>query len=116
MPAWPPMWGRARPRPGETQYIPDFHDIHVTNLTVTRSPVAGRILGLPEQLANAITFSNVSFQSTRGFLVQDGKDIVFENAKVDVRVGEALVLDNGAVRWNGTVRSGTSGGPAEPFY
>ncbi|MGA2270178.1 MAG: glycosyl hydrolase family 28 protein [Bryobacteraceae bacterium] len=108
--------GPRQAAPGETQYIPNFHDIHITNLTVTRSPVAGRILGLPEQLANAITFTNVSFQSTRGFLVQDGKDIVFEKAKFDVAMGEALVLDNGSVRWNGTQKSGTSGGPPDPFY
>jgi len=33
----------------------NFHDIHVTNLAVTRSPMAGRILGLPEQVANNAT-------------------------------------------------------------
>ena len=48
---------------GQTQAIPNFHDIHITNLTVTRSPLAGRILGLPEQLANNITFTNVKIQA-----------------------------------------------------
>jgi polygalacturonase len=101
---------------GQTQNIPNFHDIHVTNLTVTHSPMAGRILGLPEQPANAITFINVKIQSTRGFLVQDAKDIVFENAQIDVAAGEPLVLDNASVKWNGKVKSGASGGPAELFY
>lgn len=101
---------------GQTQNIPNFHDIHVTNLTVTRSPLAGRILGLPEQMANAITFTNVKIQSMRGFLVQDGKDIVFENAQIEVALGEPLVLDNGSVKWDGKLKSGTSGGPADVFY
>jgi len=65
--------GPRKAEAGQTENIPNFHDIHVTNLTVTGSPVAGRILGLPEQMANAIVFTNVKFQSTRGFLVQDGK-------------------------------------------
>jgi hypothetical protein len=83
---------------------------------VTASPVAGRILGLPELLANKITFTNVNFQTARGFLVQDAKDVVFLNARIDCAVGAALVLDNGSVTINGAPRSGTSGGPADVFY
>jgi polygalacturonase len=101
---------------GQTQNIPNFHDIHVTNLTVTRSPLAGRIIGLPEQPAADITFTNCKFQSTRGFLVQDAKNVVLDNVTITNTIGEALVLDNGSVQWNGTVKSGTSGGPADKFY
>ncbi|HEY2882953.1 MAG TPA: glycosyl hydrolase family 28 protein, partial [Pirellulales bacterium] len=42
--------GPRKAEPGQTQLIPNFHDIHITNLTVTHSPLAGRILGLPEQM------------------------------------------------------------------
>jgi polygalacturonase len=108
--------GPRQAEAGQTQNIPNFHDIHVTNLTVTRSPLAGRILGLPEQLASDITFSNVKFQSTRGFLVQDATGVVFENAQIDAAVGEPLVLDNGSVKWNGKQKSGSSGGSPEVFY
>ena len=108
--------GPRQAEPGQTQNIPNFHDIHVTNLTVTRSPIAGRIIGLPEQMANAITFTNVKIQSTRGFLVQDAKDIVFEKAQIDVALGEPLVLDNASVKWNGKPKSGSSGGSPDPFY
>ena len=45
-------------------------------------------------MANAITFTNVKIQSTRGFLVQDGKDVVFENARIDVAIGDPLVMDH----------------------
>jgi polygalacturonase len=108
--------GPRQAEPGQTERIPNFHDIHVTNLTVIASPVAGRILGLPELPANNITFTNVTFQTARGFLVQDAKDVVFQNARIDAAVGAPLVLDNGSVKMNGALKSGTSGGPPDVFY
>ena len=108
--------GPRQAEPGQTQAIPNFHDIHVTNLTVTRSPLAGRILGLPEQMANAITFTNCKFQSVRGFLVQDGKNVVFNNVQIVTAVGDPLVMDNAQVAWNGTAKSGSSGGKPDVFY
>lgn len=101
---------------GQTQNIPDFHDIHVTNLSVTNSPLAGRILGLPEQMANNITFTNVRVQSVRGFLVQDGKDITFDNVQISTAIGDPLVLDNASVKWNGVQKSGSAGGKPDAFY
>jgi hypothetical protein len=101
---------------GLTQNIPNFHDIHITNLTVTRSPLAGRILGLPEQLANNITFTNVKIQADRGFLVQDAKDITFDHVQIETTVGDPLVTDNATVQWNGTEKAGNNGGSPTPFY
>lgn len=115
----PTEWGDVGPRlakPGETEAIPNFHDIHITNLTVTHSPVAGRILGLPEQMARAITFTHAKFDSVRGFLVQDAKDVMFDDVQISQQVGEALVLDNGSVTINGETKTGTSGGSPIPFY
>jgi polygalacturonase len=108
--------GPREAKPGQTENIPNFYDIHVTNLTVTRSPLAGRILGLPEQMAHNITFTNVKIQSVRGFLVQDGKDIVFDNVQIAPSVGDALVMDNASVKWNGVQKNGSSGGPPDKFY
>jgi polygalacturonase len=108
--------GPREAQPGQTTAIPNFHDIHVTNLTVTRSPLAGRILGIPEQMANAITFTNVKIQADRGFLVQDGKDITFENVQITPGVGDPIVLDNATVKWNGQTKTGPIGGSPVPFY
>jgi polygalacturonase len=108
--------GPRQATPEQTQAIPYFHDIHITNLTVTRSPLAGRILGLPEQMARDITFTNVKVQSTRGFLVQDGKDITFDNVRIDAALGDPLVLDNASVKWNGALKNGSSGGKPDVFY
>lgn len=101
---------------GQTQALPHFHDIHVTNLTVTRSPLAGRILGLPEQMASDITFTNVKIQSSRGFLVQDAKDVTFENVEIEAAVGDPVVLDHATIKVNGMVKTGSSGGSPVPFY
>jgi polygalacturonase len=108
--------GPRQAAPGQTQAIPNFYDIHIANLTVTRSPLAGRILGVPELMPNNITFTNVKIQSIRGFLVQDGKDITFDNVQIAVAVGDPLVLDNASVKWNGTQKTGSSGGPPDRFY
>ena len=108
--------GPRQAAPGQTQNIPSFYDIHVANLTITRSPLAGRILGVPELMPNNITFTNVKIQSTRGFLVQDGKDITFDKVQIAVAAGDPLVLDNASVKWNGTQKTGSSGGPPDPFY
>jgi polygalacturonase len=87
---------------GQTTAIPNFHDIHFSNISVTRSPMAGRILGLPEQMANNISLNNVRIQATRGFLVQDAKDITFEQVRIDSEVGEPLTTDNATVKWEQT--------------
>jgi polygalacturonase len=108
--------GPRQAEPSQTEHIPNFHDIHVTNLTVIASPVAGRILGLPELPANNITFTNVKFQTARGFLIQDAKDVIFQNVRIDAAVGAALVLDNGSLKFNGISKSGTSGGSPDVFY
>jgi polygalacturonase len=108
--------GPREAEPGQTRAIPNFHDIHISNLTVTRSPLAGRILGIPEQMPNHITFKNAKIQANRGFLVQDAKEITFENCEIDAANGPPLVLDNATVDWNGATKSGTEGGSASAFY
>ncbi len=42
--------------------------------------------------------TNAKFQSTRGFLVQDAKDLVFQNTQFEIAIGDPLVLDNGSVK------------------
>jgi polygalacturonase len=94
--------------------IPKFHDIHVTNLTVTRSPIAGRIVGIPESMPYDVTFTNVKFQAVRGFYVEDARDITFTNAQMDAAAGDPVVTRNASITWNGTPKNGA--GDPMPFY
>jgi polygalacturonase len=84
---------------GLTKNIPYFHDINFDNISVMSSPVAGRILGLPEQLARDISFTNVQIQTDRGFLLQDAKEILFRNVQLNVAVGDPIKTDNAKVDW-----------------
>ena len=108
--------GPREAKPGQTQNIPNFHDIHVTNLTVTRSPSAGRIVGIPEELPSAITFTNVRIQADRGFLVQDAKDITFTNVQISAANGPVLFAKNATVTLNGAVQADSTDGTADQSY
>jgi polygalacturonase len=84
---------------GQTRNIPFFHDIHFSNISVSRAPEAGRIIGLPEQPARDITFSNVRIDADRGFLIQDAKDVTFDHVELNIAVGKPFVTDNAAMKW-----------------
>ena len=58
----------------------------------------------------------MTIDSVRGFLVQDGTNVVFDHVQITPQIGEAIVLDHGSVTWNGEARSGTTGGSPIPFY
>jgi polygalacturonase len=89
--------GPRDPKGQPTEKIPNFHDIDITNLTVTRAPLAGRILGLPEQPAKNITFTNCHFQADKGFSVQDAEDVRFINTTFDIAIPPVLTKDNASV-------------------
>lgn len=101
---------------GQTERLPNFHDIHVDRLTVVKSPLAGRIIGIPEEMAHAITFTHVKIDSVRGFLLQDARGIAFEDAHIAPAIGDPLVLANATATYNGNEMSGDAGGPPTPFY
>jgi polygalacturonase len=100
--------------PRQATAIPKFHDIHITNLTVTRSPIAGRIIGIPDSVPYDVTFTNVKFQTVRGFYVEDARQTTFENAQIDAALGDPLVTQNASVVFNGSPKTGA--GDPMPFY
>jgi polygalacturonase len=100
--------------PRQATAIPKFHDIHVINLTVTRSPIAGRIVGIPESMPYDVTFTNVKFQTVRGFYVEDAKQITFDKAEIDVAIGDPVLTRNATVIFNGIPKTGS--GDSMPFY
>jgi polygalacturonase len=108
--------GTRQAAPGQTKLIPNFHDIHITSLVASHCSIAGRILGLPEQMPNDISFTDVKIQAIRGFLVQDATGITFDKVQIDAEVGDPLVIDNATVNWNGSIKTGSAGGSPIPFY
>ncbi len=113
----PPDVGPREADPEQTRDIPDFHDIRIEGLTVAGSPIAGRILGIPERMPRAITFTRVAIEANRGFLVQDAKEgIVFDQSEITVKSGEPLVTSDAIVTFNGVVRRTDSNERPESFY
>ncbi len=108
--------GPRDPAGQATNGLPNFYDIHVTNLTIRHSPIAGRFIGLPELMPHDITFTNVHVQSNRGFLVQDTNGVKFVDVHIDAAIGDPIVTDNATGELNGKPFSGTSGGSTMPWY
>ena len=42
--------------------------------------------------------------------------IVFDNVEIKTATGDPIVMDNATVKWNGTIKTGSSGGSPTPFY
>ncbi len=91
------LYSGARPVVPGARNIPELKNILIKNVTITRSPQMGRIIGLPEQLAKEVTLENVKVEADSGILVQDAKDIVFKNVQIDAAVGDPITLDNANV-------------------
>jgi hypothetical protein len=76
--------------------VPKLRNVLLTNITITRCPGVGRIIGLPEQPVTDFTLENATIQADQGILVQDA-DVVFKNVKFDIAVGQPITLDNAKV-------------------
>jgi polygalacturonase len=77
-----------------TASTPLLKDVLIHDVTATKINKAGRIIGLPEQLADGVTLTNVQIDSKTGFLIQDAKNIVFNNVKITPEQGEAITTEN----------------------
>ena len=77
-----------------TPTTPFLNDVQIHNVTATDIDRAGRIIGLPEQLARGITLTNVQITSNTGMNIQDAKDIVFNNVKITPSEGDPVTLKN----------------------
>jgi len=49
-------------------------------------------------MARDITFTNVSIQADRGFLLQEARDIIFKNVQLKIAVGDPIILDNAKIQ------------------
>jgi polygalacturonase len=84
---------------GHTENIPEVRDVQISDVAIFHSVHAGRILGLPEKPAQDIILTNVKIDADDGFLVQDAKNIQFNNVTLNIHTGPPLITDNAQVNW-----------------
>jgi len=83
-----PSTEMAEPLTGRT---PLNQDIVIRNVTATDCPNAGIIRGLPEAPVANLTFSNVNLSAKTGMRIYHARGIRFENSKITVAGGRALI-------------------------
>ncbi len=74
-----------------TATTPFLKNVQFHNITIRNGGNAGQILGLPEAPATDITLTNVDIEANTGFTVQDTKNCIFDNVKIKVKSGEAII-------------------------
>ena len=71
-----------------TERTPTFRNFHFSNITVVNTHRAASILGLPENPAEEIIFSDIDIvEADEGFIMRDAKDIGFHNVRVNCKKG-----------------------------
>jgi len=74
-----------------TDRTPFNQNITIRNLTVTDSPNAGTIRGLPEAPITGVTLSNVNISAKTGMKIYHAKDVRFTGSKITVESGKPLL-------------------------
>ena len=69
---------------------PIWRHIRITNLTSKNSPVAGRIIGLPEMPVDDVLFTRVHLESEKGMVIDHARHIRFVDSTIEVQHGEPI--------------------------
>jgi polygalacturonase len=77
-----------------TSSTPLLKDVMIHDVTATGINKAGRIIGLPEQLADGVTLTNVQISSNTGMDIEDAKNIVFNQVKIIPKEGDPITTKN----------------------
>ena len=63
----------------------------IRNVTITDSPNAGTIQGLPEAPISNLIFSNVNISAKTGMIIYHARGVQFINSKITVADGKSLI-------------------------
>ena len=74
-----------------TDRTPITKDITIRNVTITGSPNAGTIQGLPEAPISNLIFSNVNISAKTGMIIYHARGVQFINSKITVADGKSLI-------------------------
>jgi polygalacturonase len=76
---------------------PIWRNIRITNVTVTDSPEAGRIIGLPEMPVSDLVLANVRISSKKGLRVVHAKGVRLEGCDITASQDPALITHDAEV-------------------
>jgi polygalacturonase len=85
-----PKSAAADPAKPVDAMTPIWRNIRIRNLTATKSPYAGRIIGLAEMPISNLEFDNVNISAEKGMDVWNVKGLRFVNCKITVAKGNML--------------------------
>jgi polygalacturonase len=76
---------------------PIWRNIRISNVTVTDSPEAGRIIGLPEMPVTNLVLTNVRISAKKGLRIVHAKGVKFERCDVTASQGPALITSDAEI-------------------
>lgn len=76
---------------------PVWRNIRISDVTITGSPVAGRILGLPEMPVSDVVLTNVSISADKGMQIVNARNIKFVDSRIEVTSGPPLIMSRAEV-------------------
>jgi polygalacturonase len=81
-----------------TDTTPIWRNIHIEDVTITDSPEAGRIIGLPEMPIENLTLKNVKIATTKGLRVVQAKGVEFIDSTLQVKSGPKLLQHEAQIK------------------
>jgi len=88
------MYYQESPIEPVSERTPKFRNIHLSNVTVSESNQAGKLIGLDEMHMENITFTNINMEAKQGFDIKNVKNIKFQDVVVNTEQGPALTAEN----------------------
>lgn len=88
------MFYQQSPPEPVSERTPVFRNIHLSNITVSESNQAGKLIGLDEMPMEQITFTNLNIEAKEGFDIKNVRHIKFSDVIVNTEKGPSLIAKN----------------------
>lgn len=77
-----------------TKGLPRFNNISFENISCDGADSAVTITGLPDQAAQEINIKNINVRSKNGIYIDNGDNILIDNANINVKTDPLFTLEN----------------------
>jgi polygalacturonase len=81
----------------DTEHLPLFRNIQITNLRATSRKNAGMILGLPDNCISNVVLENVQISAPKGLTVRNARGVQLKNSKILAADGVPIISDNAKI-------------------